>query len=144
MRDNFEVPAKVGRRLDRTWHRANGARHNDNTRLYHGAMRIPEDVLAGLDSPEYVFAGRTGSRNRFIDRDGVTWLSNVHLSICGVVLGEIVKTPGGAYRVHVFREITLRDGCVAADPRYKIERRTEYVLIDPPLPRFPSAEELLG
>lgn len=79
--------------------------HHKNDVLYHGPIRIPEDVL-DIASRAPVYRTTHGAKKLAIRLalDGVTYLFRTGLA-GDCYLGEIIRTPEGMVRVHVWTAI---------------------------------------
>lgn len=83
----------------------NRRRHHKDTRLYHGPLRLPQEVM---DKAKESQVYRTTSRKlavRILHED-IVYLLRV---VCGRdYIGEVVRTDSGTYRVHVWSAITTQ------------------------------------
>jgi len=118
-RDLFRAPALfLGRRKARKKHQ--------DTRLYHGPIRLPESVVM-LSGAADVY--RTTCRHPAIrlSHAGIVYLWR-EWGLGRDYIGEVVRTAAGGYRVHLWR-VTSRIGL---DVQEIISRDRERVAADAP------------
>jgi hypothetical protein len=76
------------------------------TRLYHGPMLIPPDVAEVIrEEPDLHRTRERKLVSRYAE-DGITWLFRCQIPASRAMVGEVVRTPEGAYRVHCWSAAT--------------------------------------
>jgi hypothetical protein len=124
---------------ERTEQRNRRAHHHDEI-VYHGPMLIPERVA--IIVAEHPAIKRTTNGGHLVSRyaeDGWTWLFRCQIPAHRKMVGEIVKTPAGAIRVHCWS---------AADPaRYTRDDEPATIMArkvapQPPAPIMPPLPDL--
>jgi hypothetical protein len=76
-----------------------------NAVLYRGPMRIPDDVRAAVEETPNIHRTRGGKRKLAMrySADGVVWLFRYAVPAHGAMVGEVVRTIEGKYRVHAWQ-----------------------------------------
>ncbi len=104
-RESFLAALGIGTPTERRERKSHRARHAGD-KLYHGPLRIPAAVTArAATGPIY----KTTHYHPVIriEHDGVVYLWRCAPVGEGDYLGEVVRTPTGDYRVHLYRAISL-------------------------------------
>jgi hypothetical protein len=95
-----------------------------NQRMYHGPMLVPADVAECLrESPDLHKTRATHLVARYVDGDGCVWLMRTRIPESRAMVGEIVRTPEGHYRVTCWSAAT--PSLTYRDARALIARHTE-------------------
>lgn len=110
-------------------------------RVYHGPIFVPENIAAIV--AEHPAIKRTTSRHMVMrySHGGWTWLFRSQIPASRMMVGEIVRTPEGQIRVHLWSAASPHSGAHSArrTPAEILARRaTRITRIEPPLP--PSEE----
>lgn len=92
--------------IERPERKNSRARHTHD-KLYHGPLRIPAEVAERSSQAPAYKTTHGHPVLRIEDKDGVVYLWRCLPVGEGDYLGEVVRTPEGAYRVHLYRAITL-------------------------------------
>lgn len=103
--------------------------HHADVRLYHGAIQLEEPILDSL-SRSHVFRTTHRKLTLRIQRDGITYLLRIAPQGADYV-GEVVRTPEGAYRVHCWTVASHAGRPIAEILERDRERSAEVV---PPMP----------
>ena len=83
--------------------------HAQDVRLYHGPMTIPAHVAEAVreDPTPHRASGRgTHLVSRYAEADGTVWLFRCRIPTHRGMVGEIVRTPIGRYRIHCWSAAT--------------------------------------
>lgn len=104
-RESFMATLGLAKLKERPERKSQRKRH-DGDKLYHGPLRIPAAVA------ERAAAGPAYKTTHYhpairIEHDGVVYLWRCAPVGEGDYLGEVVRTPEGDYRVHLYRAISL-------------------------------------
>lgn len=83
--------------------------HGADVRIYHGPMTIPAHVTEAVrEDPSPLRASGRGTHlvSRYAAADGTVWLFRCGIPVHRGMVGEIVRTPLGRYRVHCWSAAT--------------------------------------
>jgi len=70
------------------------------TRLYHGPMFVPPDVAEIIREDPSLHRTRERKLVSRYAEDGITWLFRCQIPASRAMVGEVIRTPEGTYRVH--------------------------------------------
>lgn len=93
-----------------------------NTILRRGPFEVPPDVYESIrEAPDLHKTRKRRLAARYVDGANVTWLVMSAIPEARGMMGEIVRTPEGRYRVHCW-EIARAGGAPLRDARWYIEQ----------------------